>query len=169
MKKIFKTVINSFFKKENQSKNFVINPSLKKDEVYEKHHFLENKIRISKVLFLLSNYQVLDSGQYFYTTPKALSIDKKTAIWIDEINKLIGFSNKKRSLILPVAEIINFEITNILPAKGSGGSYLSVNLKNEKYNLDLSISAPKDFDKYANDIFKTTGIQVTFSPEFYDC
>ncbi|MBB4806972.1 hypothetical protein HNP38_002268 [Chryseobacterium defluvii] len=130
----------------------------------------QQNIEVSRYLEL-SNCQVFYSEDYSFRTPDEVLkyIAYKTIIWVDYKNYLLGFSNKKRTLLFKAANIKNFEIENILPARGNGCSYLAIRLLHEGRQIQLSISGPKDFDIYAEEIFNMTGIEVVFAPEYYDC
>jgi len=92
---------------------------------------------------------------------------EQTIIWRDDRNNKIGFSSNQFSQVYDKEEIKSFSIQNILPAKGSGSSYLEIVLEKQKYAV-LSESC-HFFDKYADEIRNLTSKELTFGQEYYDC
>lgn len=129
----------------------------------------EGRIEINKALEV-GNCRVHYSPDYAFHTPAELlnRVKDKTLLWMDNQNSLLGFSDQKRTILVPLNKINGIEIQNILKGKGPGESDLLIYLKNS-ISVMLSIAPdPYYFDQYADDIRKRTGFAVTFSPEFYN-
>lgn len=158
MKSFLKALTEMFSK--NDPEHDIQNYPLKK---------YEGRIEINKALEI-ENCHVHYSPDYAFHTPAELlnRIKDKTLLWIDNQNSLLGFSDQKRTLLIPLNKINGIEIQNMLKGKGPAEASLWVYL-NEKSFVTLAISLEiYYFDQYADDIGKTTGIPVTFSPEFYN-
>ncbi|MBV8327125.1 hypothetical protein [Chryseobacterium sp.] len=158
MKSFLKALTEMFSK--NDPENDIQNYPLKK---------YEGRIEINKALEI-ENFHVHYSPDYAFETPVEIlnRINGKTLLWIDHQNSLLGFSHQKKTLLIPLHKINGIEIQNILKGKGPGESDLFVYLKNS-ISVMLSVAPdPYYFDQYADDIHKTTGFPVTFSPEFYN-
>lgn len=158
MKSFLKALTEMFSK--NYPENDIQNYPLKK---------YEGRIEINKALEI-ENCHVHYSPDYAFHTPTELlnRIKDKTLLWIDNQNTLLGFSDQKKTLLVPLHKINGIEIQNILKGKGPAESCLWIYLY-EKSFVTLSISPEiYYFDQYADDITKTTGFTVTFSPEFYN-
>ncbi|BAP29619.1 uncharacterized protein CHSO_0582 [Chryseobacterium sp. StRB126] len=158
MKFFLKALANMFSKHDPE--NDILNFPLRK---------YEGRIEINKALEL-GNCHVHYSPDYAFETPAEVlnRVKDNTLLWIDNQNSLLGFSDQKKTLLIPLNKINGIEIQNMLKGRGPAESCLWVYLY-EKSFVTLSIS-PKIyyFDQYADDIHKTTGFTVTFSPEFYN-
>ncbi|MDN3695616.1 hypothetical protein QWZ06_26980 [Chryseobacterium tructae] len=129
----------------------------------------KGRIEINKVLEL-GNCRVHFSPDYLFQTPdEVLKILKdQSLLWIDNQNSLLGFTDQKRTLLIPLNKINGIEIQNMLKGRGPAEAGLWVYLY-EKSFVTLAISPEiYYFDQYADEITKTTGFAVTFSPEFYN-
>lgn len=125
----------------------------------------EGRIEINKVLEL-GDCRVHYSPDYLFQTPVEVKDD--TLLWIDNQNSLLGFSGQKRTLLIPLNKINGIEIQNVLKGRGPAESCLLIYLYDKSYVI-LSISPEiYYFDQYEDEIHKTTGFTVTFSPEFYN-
>jgi hypothetical protein len=93
----------------------------------------------------------------------------KTVIWTDHVNNKIGFSSGQFSQVYDIKELKSFCIQNILPAKGSGGSYLELILENRKYNYAIFAEQCHFFDKYAESVMQLTNKGLSFGQEYHDC
>ncbi len=157
--KSFLKIISDMFSKYDPVNN-IQNYPLKK---------YKGRIEINKALEI-GNSSVHYSPDYAFETPVEVlnRIKDKTLLWIDNQNSLLGFSDHKKTLLISLNKINGIEIQNILKGKGPGESDLFLYLHNRPFVM-LSI-APDTyyFDQYADDIRKTTGFTVTFSPEFYN-
>ncbi|WP_106917771.1 hypothetical protein [Chryseobacterium aurantiacum] len=127
------------------------------------------KVEVDKYMEIdhagVKNYE-----DYLFRTPDEILkiFNNKMLLWVDQKNNLLGFSDSKRSKLFILTDIKGFEIQNMLPAKGQGGSFLSVCLSNGRFS-EISEAGVYTFDKYADDLSKITGIAVTFAPEYYNC
>nr|WP_315033257.1 hypothetical protein [uncultured Chryseobacterium sp.] len=129
----------------------------------------KGRIEINKALEV-GNCRVHYSPDYAFETPVEVlnKIKDNTILWIDNQNSLLGFSDQKKSLLIPLNKINGIEIQNMLQGRGPAESCLWIYLFGKSF-LTLSISPEiYYFDQYADDIRKTTGFTVTFSPEFYN-
>ncbi|WEK68797.1 MAG: hypothetical protein P0Y62_13180 [Candidatus Chryseobacterium colombiense] len=129
------------------------------------------KLEISQYFVLSKSYEVFYYSEYSYKTPNKIleKFKRKTVIWLDDTHNLLGFSNDESCLLFNLDEVKSFSITNILPAKLSGASFLNIQLIHEKQAIQLTTSTPKDFDGYAEGIHEMSKIDVIFEREFYDC
>ncbi|AZA91634.1 Uncharacterised protein [Chryseobacterium nakagawai] len=129
----------------------------------------KGRIEINKVVEL-GNCRVHYSPDYLFQTPdEVLNILKdQSLLWMDNQNGLLGFTDQKRTLLIPLNKISGIEIQNMLKGRGPAEACLWVYLY-EKSFVTLSISAEiYHFDQYAEEIIRKTGFPVTFSPEFYN-
>ncbi|MET3034560.1 ADP-ribosylglycohydrolase family protein [Chryseobacterium sp. NRRL B-14859] len=158
----FKALSDLFFRKhyEDRSMDTTI-----EEQLMEYHGAIEIQKSVE-----IENDNIGYLKDYSFETPYKIlkTLHHNNLLWVDEKNNLFGFSNRRRSFLLSLNDIKRFEIQNILQGKGPGESYLIAYLPNSKFLL-LSISKVYDFDQYAEAISKTTGIEVTFAPEFYNC
>ncbi|UHO38354.1 hypothetical protein H5J24_22935 [Chryseobacterium capnotolerans] len=158
MKSFLKALLNMFSKYDPE--DVFRNTPLKK---------YKGRIEINKVVEL-GNCRVHFSPDYLFQTPdQVLNILKnQSLLWIDNQNSLLGFSDQKRTLLIPLNKINGIEIQNMLKGRGPAEACLWVYLY-EKSFVTLSISSEiYYFDQYADEITRTTGFTVTFSPEFYN-
>ncbi|MBP2617258.1 hypothetical protein [Chryseobacterium jejuense] len=158
MKSILKILTGIFSKydPDNDIANFPL----------KKYH---GKIEINKAVEV-GNCGVHYSPDYTFQTPVEVlnRVKDKTFLWIDNQNSLLGFSDQKKTLLVPLNKINGFEIQNILKGKGPGESDLFLYLHN---SVSVMLSIAPDtyyFDQYADEINKTTGFTVIFPPEFYN-
>lgn len=86
---------------------------------------------------------------------------------MDIKNDSIGFAYKKYYQVFKRSQIKSFSIQNVLPAKGSGGGYLQINLSDNSYTNIFSGKC-HIFDEYVKKISGLTGIQVSIAEEYYD-
>ncbi|WP_084086901.1 hypothetical protein [Chryseobacterium sp. YR221] len=157
--KPFLKIISDMFSKYDPD-NDIVNFPLKE------YH---GRIEINKALEV-GNCRVHYSPDYAFETPVEVQnrIKDNTLLWIDNQNSLLGFSDQNRTLLVPLNKINGIEIQNMLKGRGPAESCLWIYLY-EKSFVTLSISPEiYYFDQYADDIIKTTGFTVTFSPEFYN-
>ncbi|MGU3374594.1 hypothetical protein [Chryseobacterium sp. M5A1_1a] len=129
----------------------------------------KGKIEIDKYMEI-DYTRVQNSDAYLFRTPNEVLkiLNKKMVLWIDEKNNLLGLSDTQKSKLFILSDIQGLEIQNMLPAKGEGGSFLSVRLSNSK-SFEISEAGVYTFDEYADDIVKTTGLTVIFAKEYYNC
>lgn len=158
MKSFLKALTEMFSK--NDPENDIQNYPLKK---------YEGRIEINKALEI-ENCHVHYSPDYAFETPVEIlnTVKDKTLLWIDKQNSLLGFSDQKRTLLIPLNKINGIEIQNMLKGKGPAEASLWVYLYEKSF---VTLSASPEiyyFDQYAEEISKTTGFTVTFSPEFYN-
>ncbi|WP_250252567.1 hypothetical protein [Chryseobacterium sp. Marseille-Q3244] len=158
MKSFLKAILNMFSKydSDNDIQNFPLQQYI-------------GRIDINKVVEL-GDCRVHYSPDYLFQTPdEVLNILKdKSLLWMDRQNSLLGFTDQKRTLLVPLNKISRIEIQNVLKGRGPAEACLWVYLY-EKSFVMLSISPEiYYFDQYAEEINKTTGFIVTFSPEFYN-
>lgn len=155
----FLKIISDMFSKYDPEKD-IQNYPLKK---------YKGRIEINKALEI-GNCSVHYSPDYAFETPvELLNIVKdKTLLWIDNQNSLLGFSDHKKTLLIPLNKINGIEIQNMLKGRGPAEACLWVYLYEKSF---VTLSATPEiyyFDQYADDIRKTTGFTVAFSPEFYN-
>ncbi|MGE8527315.1 hypothetical protein [Chryseobacterium rhizosphaerae] len=158
MKTFLKILCNLFSGQGNQT--------LTPPEILKKY---KQEIRIDQYVEMGSNC-VNYSKDYSFETPVEILqiLNNNTLLWVDKRNNLLGFSNNEKSLLTSLSDMKGFEIQNVLKGRGPGEAYFSVCLPNSKY-LILSIAAyTYDFDTYAEKVSETLGVEVTFSPEFYN-
>lgn len=158
MKSFLKALADMFSKYDPE--NDIQNYPLKK---------YEGRIEINKMLEV-GNCNVHYSPDYTFQTPVEVLnwVKDKTLLWIDNQNSLLGFSDQKRTLLIPLNKINGIEIQNMLKGRGPAEACLWVYLYEKSF---VTLSATPEiyyFDQYADDIRKTTGFTVTFSPEFYN-
>lgn len=134
----------------------------------------ENKISVDEFIVFEENFTSI--GNY-KTNPNVKRIPKriieisknKPIIWIDNLNKKIGFADKKQSQIFEIKSIKNISIQNIVAAKGGGGSYLELHFNNDKSSISIFEGNYKELDKLAIKIQELTNKTVVFNAEYFDC
>lgn len=134
----------------------------------------ENKISVNQFLVFDELFRI--NADYKHN-PKVKRISekifdlfsKKSVIWIDELNKKIGFADDNQSQVFDINEIKNIAIQNISPARSNGCCYLELNLKNNATVTSLFEGDYKQLDKYAIEIEKISSKKVIFNQEFNDC
>ncbi|WP_284460845.1 hypothetical protein [Chryseobacterium sp.] len=158
MKSFLKALTEMFSKYDPD--NDIVNFPLKK------YH---GRIEINKAMEV-GNCRVHYSPDYAFETPVEVlnRVKDNTLLWIDNQNSLLGFSDQKKTLLVPLNKINGIEIQNMLKGRGPAESCLWIYLY-EKSFVTLSISPEiYYFDQYEDAIHQTTGFTVTFSPEFYN-
>lgn len=158
MKSFLKALADMFSKYDPE--NDIQNYPLKK---------YKGRIEINKALEI-GNCSVHYSPDYAFETPVELLniVKEKTLLWIDNQNSLLGISDQKRTLLIPLNKINGIEIQNMLKGRGPAEACLWIYLYEKSF---VTLSATPEiyyFDQYADAINKTTGFTVTFSPEFYN-
>lgn len=133
---------------------------------------LENSIQITSSLGLKLDYDIEESyttNIYVVDTPNRVKevMSGKALIWLDEKANKIGFSNTECSLVYPIADIKNFTIYNVLPARGPGFSELRVSFKNDSYNRIFS-GKTYEFDGLADILIQWTNKEVQIPGPFYN-
>ncbi|MBY0534223.1 MAG: hypothetical protein K2P88_00105 [Chitinophagaceae bacterium] len=93
----------------------------------------------------------------------------KTVIWRDDLNKMIGFACGNFSQLFSQSELLSVSIQNIIPAKGGGGSYLELNLKNRDYPYAVFTEQYKYFDPFSSSISELLQLEIDIKPEYHDC
>ncbi len=134
----------------------------------------ETKITISNYLILEGKIGISEDykrNRKVKRRPQKIidQFNTQTVIWTDDVNCTIGFSSGNFSQVYDREEIKSFCIQNILPAKGSGGSYLELILENQKNNYAIFSEHCHFFDKYSESIKKLTNKELIFGQEYPDC
>lgn len=143
-------------------------PELLIDLEYEKEIEVSNYITIPKKIWTTSDYK---RNENIKRRPMNLlpGNNDTPVIWIDNKNSKIGFADKTHCQVFNKPEIVSFTIQNVLPARGSGGSYLELNFKDEKQNYVVFSGACHAFDTYKDKISELTGLEIKMAPEYHDC
>lgn len=143
-------------------------PELLIDPEYEKEIEVSNYITIPRKIWTSSDYKA--NGNIKRRPMHLLPGNNDTpAIWIDNKNSKIGFADKTHCQVFNKSEIISFTIQNILPARGSGGSYLELNFKDKSQNYTVFTGMCHAFDSYKDKISELTGLEIEMAPEYHDC
>jgi hypothetical protein len=134
----------------------------------------ESKVIISKFLILDGKIGFSDDYKRSRKVKRRQQIitdqfQAQCVIWTDEVNNKIGFSSGEFSQVYDNEEIESFCIQNVLPAKGRGGGYLEIVLKNQKYKYAIFSEDCHFFDKYADNLRSLTNKDLTFGQEYHDC
>lgn len=142
-------------------------PELLVDTEYGNKMEVSNYITIHKEINTPSDYK---KNKFIKFRPINLLPDNKNVptVWIDNKNSKIGFADKTYCLIFDKKDILSCTIQNILPAKGSGGSYLILNLK-DNITMGVFSGACNVFNSFNEKISSLTGLEVNMAPEYYDC
>jgi len=142
-------------------------PELLTDKIYDGRIVISDALVLEGDLAVSKDYK---KNKRIIYRPLAITETFKTqaVIWVDTVNDKIGFSAHGYAELFNLTEIASFSIQNMLPARGSGGAYLEVLLKNNtKY---IVFSGPfKAFDACKEDLEHLTQKKVTFAKEYYDC
>ena len=141
-------------------------PELLINTEYENKMEVSNYITINKEINTPSDYK---KNKFIKFRPlNLLSGSNAPTVWMDNKNSKIGFADKTYCLIFDKKDIISFTIQNILPAKGSGGSYLMLNLKDNN-SISVFSGACNVFNAFNEKISNLTGLEVNMAPEYHDC
>ncbi|WP_313385866.1 hypothetical protein [Chishuiella sp.] len=144
----------------------------------EYNYFLENKeyeeiievsdfISFNKVLDL--NIKYIDNDAVKNVPLKVQKLLKnKSGIWIDSVNKKIGFVGIDTALILDIDKISHFVFQNVLPAKGAGYADFMVYLKNGKH-LYVFTEDTYCFDQFEKKLFQITNKEIKIPEAYYNC
>ena len=141
-------------------------PELLIDSEYEKKGQIDDYLYIDEEIETSSNYKFNPRIKQKFSKLNANMINKPI-IWMDIKNDSIGFAYKKYYQVFKRSQIKSFSIQNVLPAKGSGGGYLQINLSDNSYTNIFSGKC-HIFDEYVKKISGLTGIQVSIAEEYYD-
>jgi len=158
---LIKAITRLFLKKTDSDLN--------KEEHDEDLPIFNGKIEIGKYIEF-KYIGVNKREEYLFKTPDEILkiLNNRNLLWVDEKNDLLGYSSVKRSKLFILSEIKGFEIQNMLPAKGGGGSWIVVRLLNGGA-CEIAEAGEYSFDEYAEEITQITGLSVTFLPEYYNC
>ena len=132
----------------------------------EKKGQIDDYLYIDEEIETSSNYKFNPRIKQKFSKLNANMINKPI-IWMDIKNDSIGFAYKKYYQVFKRSQIKSFSIQNVLPAKGSGGGYLQINLSDNSYTNIFSGKC-HIFDEYVKKISGLTGIQVSIAEEYYD-
>lgn len=91
----------------------------------------------------------------------------KGYFWIDANKERCGFAAGDYSVILMLEQIDKFSLQNITPARGQGGSSLSVILK-DKSKMGLISGECYYFDRYLKEISTLTGKEIQIEETYQD-
>lgn len=141
---------------------------LLQDVDYEDSMEISQYLTLGKEVQFGLNYRLYSQVK---RTPPLLErfVRKKPAIWRDDKNGYLGISAEGFSVKYPLSQIEKIEIERVFPAKGGGGDYFRLILKNVEYNKS-SISAPcYFFDAYLDKISSLLGKKVEVVGFYYDC
>ena len=142
-------------------------PELLIDAEYEEKAQLDRYFCLDEAIQSSSNYKFDQRIKQKFSKLKPESINKPI-IWIDKINEVIGFADKKHYQVFKRRQIKRLTVQNVLPAKGEGGGYLQVNLSDNSYTNIFSGKCHV-FDKYTAEISILTGIEVLIAEPYCDC
>lgn len=141
-------------------------------------HFLDNEayeeqMEISAILPLRKKLEInishLDNNNIKHIPAKVKDVFKgKSGIWVDHVNKKIGFAGIGRSLILDGDAIDDFTFQNILPAKGPGYADFMVHLQTGNY-LYAFAEDTYYFDQFEKELQQLTYKKVSIPEPYYNC
>ena len=98
-----------------------------------------------------------------------LEYDEDNILWIDNINKVIGFKGDKSCLVLP-NKIESIQIDNLLPAKGWGGCWMEIRIAGFKNSIRIyQVLDVNQLDKHVDDFSAFFGNNVVINDRGYDC
>ena len=98
-----------------------------------------------------------------------LEYDEDNILWIDNINKVIGFKGDKSCLVLP-NKIESIQIDNLRPAKGWGGFWMEIRIAGFKNSIRIyQVLDVNQLDKHVDDFSAFFGINVVINDRGYDC
>lgn len=141
-------------------------------------HFLDNEayeeqMEISAILPLRKklaiNISHLDNNDIKHIPAKVKDVLKgKSGIWVDRVNKKIGFAGTDTALILDGDAIDYFTFQNILPAKGGGYADFIAHIKT---GSDLYVFAEDTyyFDQFKQELQQLTHKKVSIPEPYYNC
>ncbi|WP_430409617.1 hypothetical protein [Kordia sp.] len=132
-------------------------PELLIDEKYESIMEISSTIIINEEVKAVTDYK---RNKRVKRRPKKLDTTL-SMLWIDA---KIGFADQSYCQVFDIDEIEHLTIYNVLPAKGSGGAYLEVNLIDNS-RLEVFSGTCYVFDVYKQHIEKLTNLKVKMAPE----
>ena len=98
-----------------------------------------------------------------------LEYDEDNIVWIDNVNKVIGFKGDNFCLILP-NKIESIQIDNLRPAKGGGGCWMQIKIEGFKNSIRIyQVLNVNQLDKHADDFSAFFGVDVVINDRGYDC
>ena len=98
-----------------------------------------------------------------------LEYDEDNILWIDNINKVIGFKGDKSCLVLP-NKIESIQIDNLRPAKGWGGCWMEIRIAGFKNSIRIyQVLDVNQLDKHVDDFSAFFGVDVVINDRGYDC
>lgn len=98
-----------------------------------------------------------------------LKYDEDNIVWIDNVNKVIGFKGDDFCLILP-NKVKSIQIDNLHPAKGGGGCWMQISIEGFKNSIRIyQILNVNALDEYADDFSEFFEIDVVINDRGYDC
>lgn len=134
---------------------------------YEENIEITKFILFKKKIDLNVNHIEHDGVKYIPKKVKEL-MGENSGIWLDYLNKKIGFVGVERALILDINQIKNFSFQNILPARGPGYSDFMVQLKKGDY-LTVFIDDTFYFDQFSEQLKKMTQKNVQIPEAYPNC
>ncbi|GEM_PF-5675117 len=134
-------------------------------------HALNRKVNVSIPLRkkLAINISHLDNNDIKHIPAKVKDVLKgKSGIWVDRVNKKIGFAGTDTALILDGDAIDYFTFQNILPAKGGGYADFIAHIKT---GSDLYVFAEDTyyFDQFKQELQQLTHKKVSIPEPYYNC
>ncbi len=148
-------------------------------KILNKQHFLNSKkvdlstmkdefciiSKSSLVNLFATEWPQLFSFPGIYSTGRM----NTTMIWIDSLNFLIGFESGENSIVANLADIESLNIVNVLPARGSGESYVML-VFTDQTRVSVLSAEPNVFshEHVVNKIKKLRDIKVVRQPDEYD-
>lgn len=148
-------------------KNMRDYPDLLIDEDYESKIEISEMLEISEPVKVSGHYK---SSKRVKRRPPIIK-SEFTTVWIDKKNGKIGFADHLYSQVIDIDDIEYFTISNVQPARGSGGTTLRAQLKDEslKYNtVALLYGKYQALDVFYDRIKWLTGLRVVMAPEGRD-
>jgi len=142
--------------------------SLLIDQAYEDRMLISDYIVLQEDIRISDDYK---RNSRIKRRPQQITdqFENKTVIWMDERNDKIGFSSTLLSQVFHQDEIKSFRIQNILPARGTGSSYLELVLENQTEQYIVLKGRCNAFDVYAEQLKILTHKEVVFEIDDHDC
>lgn len=138
------------------------------DAEYENNMEVSEYMTFRKEVEFYINYKYYKQVRRYPPLLERLT-DSSPALWRDDKNGYLGIAAEKYSIKYPINQIERIEIERVFPAKGLGGDYFRVILKDKEYHQTQLYAPCYFFDQYIGKISALTGKKAEIVGFYYDC
>lgn len=142
-------------------------PRLLENKPYEDIMEASDFLLIENPVEVRVDYKLFD-----YVKRRPPLLDKlfkgKSLVWRNDANGMIGFADARRSAVFAAENIKAFSLENLIPAKGSGGADLRVQLVGKQRKVDTFSGKYRCMNEYVEKISSITRKTVVIETEYHD-